>query len=376
MKKILLGTTAIVAAGMIVSAPAAFAAEKLKLSVGGYMEQWFGYVSQEDGVGQDFSGIDVKSDAEIHFKGSTKLDNGITVGVNVQLEANQNNADQIDESYLIVKGGFGEINLGDENSAMYKMNYAPSEFGVSINSGDQTGWLSTVGTGGEDGAKISEGGYFRSPFGSTYIEPLGVNDSTKLTYYTPRIEGVQLGLSYSPDSLQDSNSMSNRITGNSDLVMAGLNFNRTFEGTNIRGSLGYGTVLDAANDGDKATAFNAGLGVAAGGFAVGAAYSAFDKSGGKNGYGLNLGGNYTSGPWGVSLSYFHGEKDGTGAGTTLSGQGAQDTFLLSTKYAMGPGITANATLGQATFSSDDAALDNKTNEVSAKYVVVGMRLSF
>jgi outer membrane protein OmpU len=376
MKKILLGTTAIVAAGMIVSAPAAFAAEKLKLSVGGYMEQWFGYVSQEDGVGQDFSGIDVKSDAEIHFKGSTKLDNGITVGVNVQLEANQNNADQIDESYLIVKGGFGEINLGDENSAMYKMNYAPSEFGISINSGDQTAWLSTVGTGGATGAKISEGGYFRSPFGSTYIEPLGVNDSTKLTYYTPRIEGVQLGLSYSPDSLQDSNSMSNRITGNSDLVMAGLNFNRTFEGTNIRGSLGYGTVLDAANDGDKATAFNAGLGVAAGGFAVGAAYSAFDKSGGKNGYGLNLGGNYTSGPWGVSLSYFHGEKDGTGAGTTLSGQGAQDTFLLSTKYAMGPGITANATLGQATFSSDDAALDNKTNEVSAKYVVVGMRLSF
>jgi outer membrane protein OmpU len=376
MKKILLGTTAIVAAGMIVSAPAAFAAEKLKLSVGGYMEQWFGYVSQEDGVGQDFSGIDVKSDAEIHFKGSTKLDNGITVGVNVQLEANQNNADQIDESYLIVKGGFGEINLGDENSAMYKMNYAPSEFGIGINSGDQTAWLSTVGTGGATGAKISEGGYFRSPFGSTYIEPLGVNDSTKLTYYTPRIEGVQLGLSYSPDSLQDSNSMSNRITGNSDLVMAGLNFNRTFEGTNIRGSLGYGTVLDAANDGDKATAFNAGLGVAAGGFAVGAAYSAFDKSGGKNGYGLNLGGNYTSGPWGVSLSYFHGEKDGTGAGTTLSGQGAQDTFLLSTKYAMGPGITANATLGQATFSSDDAALDNKTNEVSAKYVVVGMRLSF
>ena len=376
MKKILLGTTAIVAAGMIVSAPAAFAAEKLKLSVGGYMEQWFGYVSQEDGVGQDFSGIDVKSDAEIHFKGSTKLDNGITVGVNVQLEANQNNADQIDESYLIVKGGFGEINLGDENSAMYKMNYAPSEFGIGINSGDQTAWLSTVGTGGATGAKISEGGYFRSPFGSTYIEPLGVNDSTKLTYYTPRIEGVQLGLSYSPDSLQDSNSMSNRITGNSDLVMAGLNFNRTFEGTNIRGSLGYGTVLDAANDGDKATAFNAGLGVAAGGFAVGAAYSAFDKSGGKNGYGLNLGGNYTSGPWGVSLSYFHGEKDGTGAVTTLSGQGAQDTFLLSTKYAMGPGITANATLGQATFSSDDAALDNKTNEVSAKYVVVGMRLSF
>ena len=42
MKKVLLGTTAIVAAGMIASAPSAIAAEKLKLGVGGYMEQWFG----------------------------------------------------------------------------------------------------------------------------------------------------------------------------------------------------------------------------------------------------------------------------------------------------------------------------------------------
>ena len=42
MKKILLGSTAIVAAGMIASAPSAIAAEKMKLKVGGYMEEWFG----------------------------------------------------------------------------------------------------------------------------------------------------------------------------------------------------------------------------------------------------------------------------------------------------------------------------------------------
>ena len=41
MKKILLGSTALVAAGMIASAPAS---AKIKLSVGGYMEQWVGYV--------------------------------------------------------------------------------------------------------------------------------------------------------------------------------------------------------------------------------------------------------------------------------------------------------------------------------------------
>ena len=96
MKKILLGSTAIVAAGMIASVPSANAASKMKLSVGGYMEQWVGFTSQDDGAGQDYSGFSTVSDGEIHFKGKTKLDNGITVGVNVQLEAQQG-GDQIDE---------------------------------------------------------------------------------------------------------------------------------------------------------------------------------------------------------------------------------------------------------------------------------------
>ena len=96
MKKILLGSTAIVAAGMIASVPSANAASKMKLSVGGYMEQWVGFTSGDYGAGQDYSGFSTVSDGEIHFKGKTKLDNGITVGVNVQLEAQQG-GDQIDE---------------------------------------------------------------------------------------------------------------------------------------------------------------------------------------------------------------------------------------------------------------------------------------
>ena len=54
-----------------------------------------------------------------------------TVGVNVQLEASQN-GDQIDEAYMEVGGGFGKIIVGDENSAMYKMHYSPSDFGIGL----------------------------------------------------------------------------------------------------------------------------------------------------------------------------------------------------------------------------------------------------
>jgi len=385
MKKVLLGTTAIVAAGMIASAPSAIAAEKIKLSVGGYMEQWFGYVSNDDGpgngrFGQDFSGFDVKSDSEIHFKGSTTLDNGISVGVNVQLEANHNGADQIDESYLIVKGGFGEINLGSENSAMYKMHYAPAEFGISINSGDQTGWVSsTKTTNALLGDEIDEGGYFRAPFGSTYIEPLRANDSEKLTYYTPRIEGFQLGLSYSPDTNQDRNPQPNRDAQDTDLVMAGLNFNRTFGSTNVRASLGYGTVLDEIQgSGNNASAFNAGLGLAYGGLGFGISYASYDDTTRNDGSGLNAGVNYSSGPWGVSLSYFHGDKDGeTGANGVVEREAEQDTFMLSAKYALGPGITAAGTIAHTKFKSDDTALvGTDSAEVDATYVVVGMKLSF
>ena len=93
MKKILLGTTAIVAAGMI-AAPSADAADKIKISVGGYMNQWFGYTTADDESGE-YQGFNNVSDTEIFFTGMTTLDNGISFGVNVQLEGNTS-GDQID----------------------------------------------------------------------------------------------------------------------------------------------------------------------------------------------------------------------------------------------------------------------------------------
>ena len=63
----------------------------------------------------------------------------------MQLEGN-GGGDTIDESYLIVKGGFGEINLGSENSAMYKMHYGAKDMGIGFNSGDQSAWVNTGGS--------------------------------------------------------------------------------------------------------------------------------------------------------------------------------------------------------------------------------------
>ena len=377
MKKILLGSTAIVAAGMIASAPAG-AASKIKMKIGGYMEQWVGYVSNDDGVDQDFSGFDVKSDAEVMFKGSTKLDNGMTVGVNVQLEANSNAGDQIDESYIILKGGFGEINLGSENSAQYKMHYAPSDFGIGMNSGDESSWVATIADAGGD--QISKSGMFRAPLGSTYVEVTRANDSEKITYYTPRVEGFQLGVSYSPDSNQDSNGIPNRDTNNTDLVMVGANFKRNMGGMSIGVSAGYGTVTDAPSAAGslEPSATNFGVKIGMGGMSAGVSMASFEDHGSGDGTSINAGVAYSSGKMGVSLAYLHGERDGsgtTGAGD-LDGQSESDVFHLSAKYSLGGGVTWAGTLGHVTFSSDDVDIDNTVDEVSATYVVTGIKIGF
>lgn len=366
MKKVLLGTTAIVAAGMIASSPV-LAAERLSVKVGGYMEQWFGYTSVDDSTNRDISGFDVKSDAEIFFTGSTVLDNGIEFGINVQLEANSNAADQIDESYLIIKGSFGEINLGSENSAMYKMHYAPSDVGISMNSGDQADWA-----GAGQAGVTTYSGYFRQPYGSTYLEPGSNNDTEKLTYYTPRFGGFQLGASYSPDNLQDNNTTPNRNAQLTDMVAFGANFQGDFAGAKVGVSAGWGTFLNGPAGADKPQAYNFGLTLGFGGFEAGASYGKTKDSGASNGDSYNIGIAYRTGPMAVSLAYFNGDRDGTTVAGVTSGNAEQKTVHLSGAYTLGPGVVAAATLGHAKFDTRDTGV----SDIEATYFVTGIKLSF
>ena len=364
MKKILLGSTALVAAGMIASAPAS---AKMKLSVGGYMEQWVGYVSQDDVGGQDLSGVDVKHDAEIHFKGMTKLDNGMSVGVNVQLEANTS-GDTIDESYLILKGGFGEINIGSENSASYKMHYGAPDMGIGFNSGDQSSWANTGGT-------ISQSGHFREPLGSTNVEPNGMNDTTKVTYYTPRVNGFQLGVSYTPmDGSEDSNGQPNRNGDKTDIVSAGMNFKQKMGGMSVAVSATYGTVTDAATDSTnepQSMAFGLRLGMGAFGINIATAQLE-DSDGGKDGTAVQGSVTYTDGPLGVSLGYHNGEREGDA--DTKENQAEADVFHASAKYSLGSGVSWASTLGYASYTSDDPTLAN--DEHNATYFVTGLKVGF
>ena len=72
-------------------------------------------------------GVDPKFDGEIHFEPKITLDNGLTIGANVQLEAGPDAlTDTIDEAFVFLRGSFGEVIIGDRNSAGYEMTkFAP-----------------------------------------------------------------------------------------------------------------------------------------------------------------------------------------------------------------------------------------------------------
>ena len=156
MKKILLGSTALVAASMI-AAPGAQASDPIKLGVGGWMIQGIGYADQdgsfEDATSTKYNGWDQKQRSEVHFKGSTKLDNGIAVSVKIELESDSNGDNfGIDENYMkLTSASLGSLYLGKYKGVGYTMRHgAPNNTGVTRDGGDVQTNAFIVGPGNVD----------------------------------------------------------------------------------------------------------------------------------------------------------------------------------------------------------------------------------
>ena len=353
MKKNLLASTALVAAGVLAANGALAASEKIKLAVGGYAERWVGFASFEDGT-TDVNDIDVQEDSEIFFKGSTTLDNGLTFGVNVQLEG-QTASDQIDETYIFIKGDFGEIVLGDENGAAYAMHYGHGSNGAGIDSGDTRAWIRSL-----------NGSLLGTPVPYTFD-----NDSTKIRWISPRMSGFQVGLSYAPENTQDDDVFptegTNHGSAAENVMAAGLNFNDKFGSVKVEASTGIQYVGDSnGTRGDDPWTASGGLRIHIGGFRINGAYTHMnDVSGTFDRDIISAGVAYSGGPIGVSLGVVYGEED-------LSG-GEEDTQVaveLGAKYKLGPGVEARGAIYYA--NREEGTLD----DTSGFAVAGGIKLSF
>jgi len=196
MKKLLLGSTALVVGGLM-AAPA-MAADPIKMGVGGYYT-FYGAAGNMDptyamnGSVTNYKGFGFLQEGEIHFIGQTKLDNGTSVGLTVELEAwNPSSAvanAQIDEAFLFAFGDWGRIEIGSRDAATYRMYYgSPSAF---------IGWgaIQHNHNWANLSAQANNKAYTRMT--ATTNTPTW-QDVNRINYFTPRFAGLQIGVGYAP----------------------------------------------------------------------------------------------------------------------------------------------------------------------------------
>ena len=214
----------------------ASAADKMSIGVGGYMQQWFGMTSV-DAKDKDGNSVDVRdgtaqqSDSEIYFKGKLESDSGLTFSVKVELEGNNQPKDGystgvIDESQLTIGGEFGQVVLGAEDPASTLTHHGSLDVGITLNCGDTHKWIDADVLGG-----CSHNGF------GTYGH--GHGDKNSISYYTPRVSGVQFGATYIPDVKQETNALAANANNDTGAWSVGGNYVGEFGGANVAFSLGH-----------------------------------------------------------------------------------------------------------------------------------------
>jgi hypothetical protein len=196
MKKLLLGSTALVVGGLM--AVPAMAADPIKMGVGGYYT-FYGAAGNIDptyamnGSVTNYKGFAFLQEGEIHFIGQTKLDNGTSVGLTVELEAwniSSGTATRtIDEAFLFAFGDWGRVELGSRDAATYRMYYgSPSAF---------IGWgaIQHNHNWANLSAQANNKAYGRMTATTNTPQWQDVN---RINYFTPRFAGLQIGVGYAP----------------------------------------------------------------------------------------------------------------------------------------------------------------------------------
>ena len=195
MRKSLYMTTALAAAGLLAFGAADANAKKIKIGLGGFLNTYVGFAEQDGSfestnnnparVGYD--SINIVSDSEVYFTGGTKLDNGVGVNVIIQMEGDPSGANgAIDESYVKLTGGFGDLRIGSTKFASFVLRHgAPGAGAVAMGNPDTNN-------------------YIVKPANNSVAAPQGTHigggDQLKAVYITPKFNGFRIGASYVPST--------------------------------------------------------------------------------------------------------------------------------------------------------------------------------
>ncbi len=380
----LLATSALVAAGLWGMTEAASAQAKvapISAVVGGYFEQTFGHASNKNDVNNGAvvarpNKMSQFSDSEVFVGGRTTLSNGIVIGFDVQIEGNTA-ADQIDESYIFIDGAFGRFLIGSENSADVIMHMGTPAAGraYGANGSSAQSWIyrptnvSVISDPSAPGCAV--GG------GSAGVGAAGC-DSQRVTYFTPRFAGFQVGASFTPNmGREDANNFDDKRATRTNGVHASVNYMNNFSGLQLNASAGMSSLKKVDNAAANTAAGNdvvdyaIGLQVGMSGFMVGASYRNVDADlAVENGNGFSVGATYTTGPFSVGLSYLKSETNGLAANTAKD---KMSQVLFSANYQIGPGVDLIGSIFNIKWEDEGRAVADNNKGTG---VVGGIKLTF
>lgn len=404
MKKVLLGTTALVSAGLV--AQSAQAADPIELSVGGYHNWALFFANNDDNPatgslpaepGFGLGGHDLKFSGEVHLKGSTVLDNGLEVGVRIEIEG-ETDGDQMDENYAWISGSFGTFRFGNDDPAALAMstaapylNYVFGANSASVFANGMSQFFATTAGTASLRSRFSAGG-----FATFATFPNQAFDDAQLMYFSPVFNGFQFGVSYAPNNTEarvGGGYLLPVLTGTAatspafthgEVYSVGARYDGAVGDVGVTLAAGWmrmnskaisnapGTLQSVDSD-----SVNAGLVLYMGNWGVGGSYKsvsdAFNVSGSDN-EAFDLGVAYWSdGAWSAGVYYLHQELD-YAAGNLVAGTAVTDEFdayRLMAQYDMGPGVSVTGTIGMDKFS--DGVVNR---EYDTEFVGTGIMIGF
>ena len=331
--RLLLGSTALVSAG-ILFANATPAQADIEVTLGGYTE--FGAEGATDDTlqAQGDRGYTFFMDNEVHIQATGTSDTGLTYGSYVEVEigsgeasglqSGNDNAGEafVDEVNLFFSGGFGRIELGRQDGAE----------DVMLAGGEDA----QSGTGGVDGDTNNL---------SSVID-LNLSDNEKATYFTPRIGGLQLGASFTPEVTDDGGRDGAGFDGgHANIASGGVNWVGAFGGVDLTLSA-VGVYGEAEGDDvDDRTDYAVGALIGAGGLSFGATWG--QKTDFNEADWAHLGLKYAFGNASASLGYSYADVDGF--------DDTQHVFLVSGDVGLAPGLKLK---GDVSYNTEDPGADD------------------
>lgn len=363
MKKLLLGTTALVAAAGFsgIASAQQVTTKATSLAISGDVE-FEGAYSDNDSTNRK---VDFLSDGDFTFSPKYVADNGLTTTGRIDFQWNPSSSSHnggdlaTDElSVTFQSASFGSVTLGDDDGAADNFY----QFGPVTGDGAWDGSAPRFagfadGNGGGDGIQ----------WAGDNIEPNLSGDATKIYYSTSGLDlaGFTFGASYAPsadDTFDSGNGLVKAVGNTHDVWDVGGTWEGQFSGVNLTVG-GVYTVGKRDFSGDNPSGYNVGGTVGFGALKVGGGYTGYSDyyAAGADADVWAAGATYDIGAFTVGASYTKSDYD---VGSNFDDSSA---YGAAVSYAVAPGVTAKGEVNQ--FKNDDTGND-------ATVVMLGTQVDF